>query len=215
MVELKVYTGGSVSSTEYDAAYLGDRVLGRTLKDAVVMYEANVRQGTHKTKTRSEVAGPNRKMWKQKHTGRARMGTKKVVHWRGGGTAFGPRPRDYSYHMPVKARRVALKNAVMTKFQDGEVCVADGLPADKPSTKSAFSILSALGVQGSATVVTSAVDRTVWLSLRNVPNVDVAPLSDLNAHQVLLRRHLVFTPAALDELAARLPEQRRDAAAAG
>ena len=124
MAQVKVYSGGSVSSRDVDASPFGDKVLGRTLKDAVVMYEANARQGTAKSKTRSEVAGPNKKLWKQKHTGRARMGSKKVVHWRGGGTAFGPVPRDYSYHMPKKARRAALRNAVFTKFDDGEVCVA-------------------------------------------------------------------------------------------
>ena len=98
MVEVKVYSGGSVSTQTVDESRFGERVLVRTLKDAVVMYEANLRQGNAKTKSRGEVAGPNSKMWKQKHTGRARMGSKKVVHWRGGGTAFGPKPRDYSYH---------------------------------------------------------------------------------------------------------------------
>jgi large subunit ribosomal protein L4 len=126
---------------------------------------------------------------------------------------FGPLPRDYGYQMPVKARRAALRNAVMTKFRDAEVVVADGWPKDAPSTKDAFAILAKLGVSGSATVVPAEQDRNLWLSLRNVPNVDVCPLSDLNAHQVLLRRHIVFTPDALDRLGDRLPEQRRHAAA--
>ena len=107
MVKVKKYSGGSVQSTEVDESLFGDRVLGRTLKDAVVMYEANSRAGTVKTKTRGEVKGPNQKLWRQKHTGRARMGTRKSPLWRGGGTVFGPRPRDYSYHMPRKARQVA------------------------------------------------------------------------------------------------------------
>jgi large subunit ribosomal protein L4 len=107
MTELKVYSRRLRLEHGLRRVVFGERVLGRTLKDAVVMYEANVRQGTHKAKTRGEVAGPNRKMWKQKHTGRARMGSKKVVHWRGGGVVFGPRPRDYSYQMPVKRARRA------------------------------------------------------------------------------------------------------------
>jgi large subunit ribosomal protein L4 len=204
MAEVKVYSGGKVSAQEVDASLFGDKALVRTMKDAVVMYEANVRQGTAKTKTRAEVAGPNKKLWKQKHTGRARMGSKKVVHWRGGGTAFGPVPRDYSYQMPKKARRVALRNAVFTKFRDGEVCVADGWPTDAPSTKQAYAILEALGVSRSALVVTAEQDTVLYKSLRNVPHVSVRPLCDLNAREVLVRRNMVLTPAAMEQIKERL-----------
>jgi len=204
MVEVKVYKGGSVSAQQFDAGVFGERVLGRTLKDAVVMYEANRRQGTHKTKTRSEVKGPNSKLWKQKHTGRARMGTRKSPLWRGGGVVFGPRPRDYSYAIPKKVRRLALRNAVFTKFRDGEVAVAEGFPTDAPSTKGAMSVLRALGMHESALVVTEGIEHNLYLSLRNVPYVDVAPVSDLNAHQVLVRRNLVLTPAALEALQKKL-----------
>jgi large subunit ribosomal protein L4 len=208
MAEVKVFQGGSVSKTDVDASLFGTRVLGRTLKDAVVMYEANQRQGTHKTKTRAEVRGPNKKLWKQKHTGRARMGTQKSPVWRGGGVAFGPRPRDYSYAMPVKARRVALRNAVFTKFRDGEVAVAEGWPTDKPNTKAAFGILEQLEMTRSVTVVTDKLDRNLYLSLRNVPHVDVRVVDDLNARQVLLRRYMVVTPGALDALKQRLDASR-------
>lgn len=204
MAQVKVYNGGSVSTTDVDPSLFGDRILGRTLKDAVVMYEANRRQGNASTKTRAEVAGANHKLWKQKHTGRARMGTVKAPQWTGGGVAFGPRPRDYAYHMPKKARRVALRNAVFSKFQDGEVCVADGWPTEQPNTKQAVGILHALGIERSALIVTAENDRVVWMSLRNVPHVDVRPLSDLNAHDVLLRRHMILTPAALDAIKVRL-----------
>jgi large subunit ribosomal protein L4 len=200
MAELKILRGGSVATTEFDASLFGSRVLGRTLKDAVVMYEANARAGTHKAKTRSEVRGPNKKLWPQKHTGRARMGTPKSPLWRGGGVIFPPVPRDYSYQMPVKARRAAVRNALFTKFRDGEVAVADGWPAGEPSTKAAIAILGQLGIQRSATVVTDAADRNLWLSLRNVPLVDVCTVADLNARQVLLRRWLVVTPAALEAI---------------
>ncbi len=200
MVEVKVYSGGKVTTQKVDESRYGDRVLGRTLKDAVVMYEANLRAGTAKTKSRGEVRGPNKKLWKQKHTGRARMGSKKVVHWRGGGLAFGPRPRDYSYHMPVKARRVALQNALYTKFRDGEVSVADGWPADKPNTKAAVAVLKALELDRSVLVVTEDRRPNLYMSLRNVPQVDVCVLSDLNARQVLLRRNMVLTPGALQQL---------------
>lgn len=200
MAEVKILQGGTVKKTDVDASVFGTRVLGRTLKDAVVMYEANARAGTHKTKTRAEVRGPNHKLWPQKHTGRARMGTDKSPLWRGGGITMGPRPRDYSYAMPVQARRAAVRNAVFTKFRDGEVAVIDGLPQGKPSTKSACKLLEQIGMGRSTTVVTHAQDRAVYLSLRNVPLVDVCSVADLNARQVLLRRWLVVTPAALEAM---------------
>jgi large subunit ribosomal protein L4 len=196
MVDVKVLQGGKVSTKSVDASVFGSRVLGRTLKDAVVMYEANRRAGTVQAKTRSMVRGGNKKLWPQKHTGRARMGTNKSPLWPGGGRIHPPAPRDHAYAMPKKSRRVALRNAIFTKFRDGEVAIADGWPTGKPSTKSAMRILSELGMPSSATVVTDAVDRNLCLSLRNAPLVDVQTIDDLNARQVLLRRFLVLTPAA-------------------
>jgi len=200
MAQVKLYSGGAVGQTAVDESLFGDAVLGRTLKDAVVMYEANRRAGTHATKTRGEVAGPNKKLWKQKHTGRARVGAKKVPHRRGGGVAFGPKPRDYAYRMPQKERRVAPRNALFTKFRDQEVAVADGWPSEAPSTKQAFAILAALGMARSALVVTAEPDPVLWRSLRNVPLVDVRPVQDLNARDVLLRPCVVVTPQALELL---------------
>jgi large subunit ribosomal protein L4 len=207
MVEVKVFQGGAVATKNVDAAAFGTKVLGRTLKDAVVMYEANARQGTVRAKTRAMVKGPNKKLWPQKHTGRARMGTPKSPLWRGGGRIHPPEPRDHSYHMPKQARRAALRNAIFTKFRDQEVAIADGWPTGAPSTKSAIGILSQLGMSRSATVVTTQVDRTLCLSLRNVPLVDVRTLDDLNARQVLLRRYLVLTPAAYDALEQRFAKK--------
>jgi large subunit ribosomal protein L4 len=208
MVQVKELARGKVASREVDPSVFGERVLGRTLKAALVMYEANARQGTHKAKTRSEVNGPNKKLWQQKHTGRARMGTTKSPIWRGGGIIFGPRPRDYSFHMPKQARRLALNNAIFAKLRDGEVVIADGWPADKPSTKAAMSVLEALEIYDNALVVTETRDRTLWLSLRNVPFVDVCAVEDLNARIVLLRRHVVLTPEALAALEARARGER-------
>lgn len=199
MVEVKVINGGSVTTKNVDAALFGSKVLGRTLKDAVVMYEDNMRQGTVRAKTRAMVRGPNKKLWPQKHTGRARMGTPKSPLWRGGGRIHPPEPRDHSYSMPKQARRVALRNAIFTKFRDQEVAIADGWP-QKPNTKTAAALLAKLGMGGSATVVTAEADRNLWLSLRNVPLVDVRTVADLNARQVLLRRYLVLTPAAFQVL---------------
>jgi large subunit ribosomal protein L4 len=171
------------------------------------MYEDNMRQGTVRAKTRSMVRGPNKKLWPQKHTGRARMGTPKSPLWRGGGRIHPPEPRDHGYAMPKQARRAALRNALFTKFRDSEVAIADGWPTGKPNTKAACSILGKLGMGGSATVVTAAVDRNLCLSLRNVPLVDVSTVADLNARQVLLRRYLVLTPAAFAELKTRFAKK--------
>jgi large subunit ribosomal protein L4 len=135
------------------------------------------------------------------------MGTTKSPIWRGGGRIHPPQPRDHAYHMPKKARRVALRNALFTKFRDGEVAIADGFPADAPNTKSAFAILAQLGMSKSATVVTDVKDDNLYKSLRNVPLVDVAKLDDLNARQVLLRRYLVLTPAAYESLEQRFAKK--------
>lgn len=209
MVKVKHYSGGKVSTKDVDETSFGSRVLARTLKDAVVMYEANVRQGTVKTRTRGEVRGPNNKLWRQKHTGRARMGSKKVPHWRGGGVAFGPRPRSYYYQMPKKARRLALRNALFSKFHDAEVAIADGWPTDQPSTKQACEILKQLEMDRSVLVVTDQPNTNLYLSLRNIPYVDVKPVNELNAHQVLLRRYMVLTPGALEMLQGRFGKQAK------
>lgn len=198
---IKVWDGGKVKSQKVDATAFGSpegKVLGRTIKDAVVMYEANMRTGTVKAKTRSMVRGGNKKLWRQKHTGRARMGTTKSPIWRGGGRIHPPEPRDHAYAMPKKARRAALRNAIFTKFRDSEVGVASGWPEGKPNTKAAHGVLHGLGMHTSATVVTTAVNTDLVRSLRNVPLVDVCTVDDLNARQVLLRRYLVLTPEALE-----------------
>ena len=207
MVEVKVIQNGAVATKNVDESAFGSKVLGRTLKDAIVMYEDNARQGTVRAKTRAMVRGPNKKLWPQKHTGRARMGTPKSPLWRGGGRIHPPEPRDHSYHMPKQARRAALRNAIFTKFRDAEVGIADGWPTGKPSTKSAVAILKQLGMGASATVVTHENDRNLWLSLRNVPLVDVYTVGDLNARQVLLRRYLVLTPSAFEALGQRFAKK--------
>lgn len=207
MAEVKVIQAGAVATKSVDESAFGTRVLGRTLKDAIVMYEANARAGTVQARTRAMVKGPNKKLWPQKHTGRARMGTPKSPLWRGGGRIHPPAPRDHSYAMPKQARRAALRNALFTKFRDSEVAIADGWPSGKPSTKAAFGMLNKLGMGGSATVVTTEVDRNLCLSLRNVPLVDVCTVADLNARQVLLRRYLVLTSSAFAALQQRFAKK--------
>ena len=166
------------------------------------MYAANRRRGTHGTKTRAEVAGSTRKLWRQKGTGRARAGSKRNPVWRGGGVIFGPHPRDYSYSINRKQRRRALRSALFAQLQGGNVLVLEGLELDAPRTKTLAQALRALGIDGRCLIGTGDVDRNLTLSARNIPGVAVLPVSDFNAEAVLLARRVVLTPAAFDRLKA-------------
>src|SRR6188474_2898097 len=146
-MKVQSYDAGKVGSAEFDTAEFGTKVRYRTLKDAVVMYHANQRQGTAKVKTRAEVHGSHAKPWKQKHTGRARAGDKKSPLWRKGGTIFGPHPRDFSYHPPAQQKRVALRTALAGKLKDNEVVIAELPSFSAPSAKSARGLLKDLGAQ--------------------------------------------------------------------
>ena len=197
-VPVKDATGAARGERSVAAESLDDRVRYRLLKEAVVMYQANQRSGTHQAKTRAEIQGSQQKPWRQKGTGRARSGSRKSPVWRGGGVAFGPRPRDYSYSINRKQRRLALRSALFSKLKDGEAIVLDGVDLSAPKTKTLASALSACGVDRGALIVTKEVDRNWVLSARNIPGVAVAPVSDLNAYDVLNARALVFTPEALE-----------------
>lgn len=208
-MQVKSYKAGAVGEVEIDEAPFGGKVLYRTLKDAVVMHQANQRQGTASTKGRSDVKGSNKKPYKQKHTGRARAGDVKSPIWRGGGTVFGPKPRDYSYHMPVKARRVALRSALAGKLRDDEVVIADLGDFGSPSSKSARKVLSDLGVgstggQRRATLVLTERDDNVWKSFRNFPGVKVRTADELCAFDVVAGGLIVAQSGAMEALAARV-----------
>ena len=208
-MEVKSYQAGSVGELEFDERPFHDRsgkarVLYRTLKDAVVMYQANQRQGTAKTKLRSEVRGTNKKPYRQKHTGRARAGDRKSPIWRGGGIVFGPRPRDYSYHMPAKARRIATRSALLGKLQDGEVVIADLGEFSAPSARMARKILNDLGSPRRALIVLTAHDENIWKSFRNFPGVSVRTAVDLCAYEVIAGGLLIAERAAMDALVARV-----------
>lgn len=212
-MQVKSYKSGSVGTVELDEAPFGGKVLYRTLKDAVVMYQANQRQGTVKTKGRSEVKGTNKKPYRQKHTGRARAGDVKSPIWRGGGTVFGPRPRDYSYHMPKKARRVALRSALAGKLADGEVVVADLDHVTAPSAKAARKILADLGAPKYALVVLAEPNENVFKSFRNFPGVAVRTAAELCAYDVIAGGTLIAEHAAMDQLAAKFSSTEKGAQA--
>jgi large subunit ribosomal protein L4 len=185
---------------------LPDETFGMDGKDAlmhsaVVNHLANRRQGTHATKTRGKVRGGGAKPYRQKGTGRARAGTNTSPIWRGGGTVFGPEPRDYSYSMPRKARRKAFLAAVSGKIMDGELVVLDSLSMDEPKTSRMAGILEGLGLSGgSLLVVTRELDRNVALSLRNLPGVTLRQASDVNAYDMLSHDRVLITREAMESL---------------
>lgn len=200
-VPVKGAEGEDKGVVTIEASRLDSRVRPRLLKEAVVMYAANKRLGTHSTKTRAEVRGSTRKPYRQKGTGRARAGTRKSPLWRGGGVTFGPKPRDYSYAIHRKQRRLALRSALLSKLQDGQVLVVEGLQVEAPKTSRVSQMLRALGVTGSCLIGTPRTDRNLVLSVRNIPGVSVSEVRDLNAFDVLKARTLVLTREAFDQLA--------------
>ena len=210
-MKIKVYKGGKVSEAEFDAARFGERVLYRTLKEAVDSYRRNQRQGTVKTIGRDEVSGSNKKPWKQKHTGRARAGDRKSPIWRGGGTVFGPKPRDWTYALPAKEKRVALRSALYGKLADGEVLQVDLSGFSAPSSKTARALLTDSGaLQREAgqprqlLLITKDHNVPVYKSLRNFPHVQVRASIDVCAHDVIAARLVLAEVGALDALAERV-----------
>jgi large subunit ribosomal protein L4 len=169
------------------------------LHDVVKMQLANRRQGTASTRTRSEVRGGGKKPWKQKGTGRARAGTRRSPLWRGGGTVFGPKPRDYSYRVPRQVRASALRAALSSKAQAGRLIVVENLSQERPSTKGFRALLGRLGVEGRALVVTNQVkkDDAIARSCRNLPGVTLLPVQGLNVYDILKHDALVITRDAL------------------
>ncbi len=208
-MQVKSYKAGSVGQVEFDERAFHDKrgreqVLHRTLKDALVMHAANQRLGTAYTRGRDEVVGSNKKPWAQKHTGRARAGDRKSPIWRGGGTLFGPKTRDWSYHMPARARRVATRTALLGKLQDGELVIADLGEFPAPSARSARKILRDLGSPRRALVVIERRDQALWKSFRNFPGVSVRTADELCAHDVVAGGLVITEASALEKLAQRV-----------
>jgi large subunit ribosomal protein L4 len=206
MANLTVYnvTGSQVGTYHVEPSDLAPRINRQLLHDVVVMYQANQRQGSAKTKTRGEVAGTTKKMYRQKGTGNARAGSRRSGVRRGGGHILALRSRDYSYSMPRKAMRLATRMAVAAKIRDGQVMLVDELTLDEPKTRRMAGILKALGWDGKSLLVTTTVhDPIVHRAARNLHNVTVSPASDLNALVVLSSRRMLMTRAALEALKGR------------
>lgn len=206
MVSLPIYSrsGSKIGEYQVDPKELAPRINKQLLHDVVVMYQANRRQGTHQTKTRSMVAGTTKKMYRQKGTGNARAGSRRSGIRRGGGHLKAIAPRDYSYRLPRKAVQAATRMAIASKIIGNQVVVIDELAFAAPTTKEMASLLKALGLAGVSTLVATAEhDSNVYKSTRNISRVEISPVSGLNALSVLTPKRLLVTKAALDKILGR------------
>lgn len=203
MASLPVYdmSGKEVGKYEIDPSDLAPSINKQLLHDVVVMYQANLRQGTKKTKSRAEVAGSTKKMYRQKGTGNARAGSRRSGIRRGGGHIFALRNRDFSYRLPKKAIRLATRMAIASKVESGSVVLVDGLSCDAPKTKVVASMLQGMGLQGQTTLIaTDGHSPMVYKSARNIAGVTVSAASDMNALTILKPRKIVMCKSALESL---------------
>src|SRR5213078_3138388 len=176
----------------------------QAVHDTVVAYQAAQRMGTACTKNVGEVAGTNKKPWRQKGTGRARAGSFQSPLWRGGGVVFGPKPRDFGKKVGRKTRQLALRKALSERLRAGDVVLVDDLKLDSPKTKSVVGVLSALELTGTALIVAQAADKNLSLASRNIPNVSLTTSDALNTYDILRPDKLLFTKSAFEQVEARL-----------
>lgn len=201
MASLPIYnrSGAEVGTYEIDPEQLAPRVSKQLLHDAVVMYQNNLRQGSAKTKSRAEVAATSKKMYRQKGTGNARAGSRSSGIRRGGGHIHARQPRDWSYRLPKKSLQIATRMAVASRIADNEVMLIDSLTFTEPKTREMAAILKALKLTGSSVLVAvPSYDVNVLKTLRNLADVSVVPVGELNALNVLSPKRLLMTTSALD-----------------
>ena len=203
-VEVKNVSGLVSGVVEFDSALLESKFTPRLLRDAYVMYETSRRQGTVKIKTKGEISGSKKKLFRQKGTGNARMGQKRTPVRVGGGNAFGKKPKDWSFRLPKKALRVATRMALVGKLRSGEVIVVDQFKQEKPKTKEVADLLEVLSVgRKSCLFVIGEYDKTLWLSTRNVPRLNLTTSGWLNSYDLLKHRVVVMTRDAFNNCLAR------------
>jgi large subunit ribosomal protein L4 len=208
--------GKKVGTYNVEPTDFAPRINKQLLHDAVVMYQANLRQGSHQTKSRGMVAGSTKKMYRQKGTGNARAGSKRSGVRRGGGHIFAIKNRDYSYRLPRKALQAATRMALAAKVRDDELIVIDDFAITEPRTKDMVAILKHLDhKQGdSLLVATEKLDANVYRSARNIAGVSVSPANELNALSLLSSRRLLVTKATLDALVESAKKNKSEAEAA-
>lgn len=199
-VTLLNQSGSQVGEIELNESVFGIEPNQHVLFEAIVMQRASLRQGTHKVKGRSEVSGGGRKPWRQKGTGRARQGSIRSPQWRGGGTVFGPTPRSYSYKLPKKVRRLAIKSALSSKVLEENILVLESLALETPKTKDFKAVLTGLSVDKKALIVTADLDENVALSARNIPGVTVVTANGISVLDVVSHDKLIMTKAAVEKV---------------
>lgn len=190
-------TGAQVGEIELNDTVFGIEPNEAVLADYVIMQQASLRAGTHAVKNRSAVRGGGRKPWKQKGTGRARQGSIRSPQWVGGGVVFGPTPRSYSYKLPKKVRRLAIKSALSSKVKNDEIVVLDALNFDAPKTKEMVNVLGSLNAPKKVLVVTGDYNDNVALSARNIPGVKFVSASGINVLDVLHHDKMIITQEAV------------------
>ena len=195
---------GEAGTIELPGEIFGEPLRRGLLADVVRMQTAGRRAGTSATKERGDVRGGGKKPWKQKGTGRARAGSTRSPIWPGGAIIFGPHPRDYSYDMPKRARRTALRSMLAQKLREERLTILDRIELPETKTKHFVAMLGALGIDDSVLVVIDDADVKVELAGRNVPNAKVLRVAGLNVYDLLRYHHLVVTKAALDRIKERV-----------
>jgi large subunit ribosomal protein L4 len=189
-----------VGSVDVSDDVFGGRVNADLMWESVVHAHAAARRGTHKTKNRANVSGSGKKPWRQKGTGRARVGEIRNPLWRKGGTVFGPQPRSYDYKLPKKVERGALRAALAQKLKDGDVVVVEALTATEIKTKAAAELLTTLTVTGKAVLIDVALDENMSRSVRNIPGVSLVSSQRVTARAVIDAQRVVVTKGALEKL---------------
>jgi large subunit ribosomal protein L4 len=179
----------------------------QAVHDTVVAYQAAQRSGTACTKTAGEVAGTNKKPWRQKGTGRARAGSFQSPLWVGGGVVFGPKPRDFSKKVNARTKQLALRKALSERLKAGDVVVVDDLKLSSPKTKEFLGVISALELKGTTLIVSTGVDKNLTLATRNIPDVALTTSDLLNTYDVLRPSKLLFTRSAFEKVEARLNKE--------
>jgi large subunit ribosomal protein L4 len=206
-IAIKDIKGNNQGELEVKFTLVQDGKGTQAVHDAVVAYQAAQRMGTACTKNVGEVAGTNKKPWRQKGTGRARAGSFQSPLWRGGGVVFGPKPRDFGKKINAKTRQLALRKALSERLKAGDVLVVDDLKLGSPKTKEITGVLTALDLKGSALIVSQETDRNLTLASRNVANVMLTTCDLLNTYDVLRPDKLVFTKGAFEKVEARLAKE--------
>jgi large subunit ribosomal protein L4 len=189
-----------VGSIDLRDEVFGGRIKTDLIHESVVRANAAERRGTHATKNRALVSGSGKKPWRQKGTGRARVGEIRNPLWRKGGTVFGPQPRSYEYQLPRKVEKGALRAALAQKLRDGDVVVVDALSVGEIKTKAAAEMLRRLGIDGKALLVDVKPENKLALSVRNIEGITILPSNRISARDVMDTRRVVLTQAALEKL---------------